>query len=74
MSAEVVRNPQASIYDPEWSSGLMVECQECGIEWGWGVSRQELQGYADKHNAETLIHQDVYQPTAAGTPDTEQGE
>lgn len=60
MPAKVVSNPQASSYDPDWSSGLMVECRDHdygNIEWGWGAARETLQGLADAHN--TAEHQDA---------------
>lgn len=71
MSAEVVRNPQHDMYSPEHDSGLMVECSDCGIEWGWGGKHETLQGYADEHNADQQIpeHRRSASPDCNCAPD-----
>lgn len=52
MSAEVVPYVPPS-YD-DGKPRLMIECRECGIEWGWTLERSSFAAYlqtaANEHN------------------------
>lgn len=49
MTAKVAQTPPSD-YVPEGFSDCMVECLECGIEWGWGAQYDRCQQMADDHN------------------------
>jgi hypothetical protein len=66
MSAHVVPYPA---HPEDTTNTLMIECRECGIEWGWTKDRpgatDRLQANADAHNADR-------HPSAPGSTESQE--